>query len=133
MTAASAWLRAALLSAVRPQALLALAALAGGAAQARDHVLVLAISNYVQQPLRGVRFDADNALRLAAGLGYDTASATVLKDDALTTAGLQRALGRLSEGVAMNDRVFVYYSGHGASLREGKQCVQALVDRKSVV
>lgn len=127
MTTALPRLRVALSPARWPQALLALAALAGGAAQARDHVFVLAISNYVQQPLRGVRFDADNALRLAAGLGYDTASATVLKDDALTTAGLQRALGRLSEGVAMNDRVFVYFSGHGASLREGNQCVQALV------
>lgn len=127
MTSALLRLRAALSSATWPQVLLALAVLAGGTAQARDHVLVLAISNYVQQPLRGVRFDADNALRLAAGLGYDTASATVLKDEALTTAGLQRALARLSEGVAMNDRVFVYYSGHGASLREGNQCVQALV------
>ena len=127
MTSALLRLRAALSSATWPQVLLALAVLAGGTAQARDHMLVLAISNYVQQPLRGVRFDADNALRIANGLGYDTTSATVLKDDALTTAGLQRALGRLSEGVAMNDRVFVYYSGHGASLREGNQCVQALV------
>lgn len=107
--------------------LAAMAGLACPAAMARDHVLVMAISNYAQQPLRGVRFDADNALRMAAGLGYDTSAATVLKDNALTQSGLQRALGRLSEGVEVNDRVFVYYSGHGASLREGAQCVQALV------
>lgn len=107
--------------------LLLAALLTTSVAQARDHVLVLAISNYVQQPLRGVRFDADNAMRLARGLGYDTTQATVLKDSALTTAGLRQALGRLSAEVALNDRVFVYYSGHGASLREGNQCVQALV------
>lgn len=108
-------------------ALLVAALLYNSVAQARDHVLVLAISNYVQQPLRGVRFDADNAMRLARGLGYDITQATVLKDSALTTAGLRQALGSLSAEVAMNDRVFVYYSGHGASLLEGNQCMQALV------
>lgn len=112
---------------LRQAALVAAALVSAGAAQARDHVLVMTISNYPQQPLPGVRHDARNALRMAQRLGYDTAQATVLKDSALSTAGLRQAMGQLAEQVALNDRVFVYYSGHGYSARRDNQCVQTLV------
>lgn len=95
--------------------------------QARDHVLILTISNYPQQPLKGVKHDAGNALRLARSLGYDTSQAQVLKDEQLNTTGLRMALQQLSPQVQLNDRVFIYYSGHGASMRQGTQCVQSLV------
>lgn len=108
---------------------LALALSFAGPAAARDHVLVLTISNYPQQPLPGVRHDAGNALRLAHSLGYDTSEAQTLKDEQLDSAGLRGALQQLAPRVQANDRVFVYYSGHGASMRQGAQCAQALVAR----
>ena len=94
---------------------------------ASDHVLVMTISNYAESPLKGVKFDADNALKIATKLGYDTGQAMVFKDSQLTAKGLKDALGQLSEKVQQNDRVFVYYSGHGFSQRQGNQCVQTLV------
>ena len=100
------------------------------AATAADHVLVMTISDYPSKPLMGVRYDAGNALALAKGLGYGTQNVTVLKDRQLESDGFRSALQELSQKVQENDRVFVYYSGHGASLRNSRgQCEQALVSR----
>lgn len=94
---------------------------------ATDHVLVMTISNYAESPLKGVKFDADNALKIATKLGYDTAQAMVFKDSQLTAKALKEAIEQLSAKVQQNDRVFVYYSGHGYSQKQGNQCVQTLV------
>lgn len=98
-----------------------------GSAQAKDHVLILTISNYVDRPLRGVHLDAQNALAMAGSLGYDVSQAVVVKDSALDSRGLRQALAALVARVQDKDRVFLYYSGHGASLRVGAMCQQALV------
>lgn len=108
----------------------AVALLAGSlamSAQAKDVVLVMTIANYGTQPLEGVKFDGRNALQIAQRLGYDTSQATVLKDSQLTSQGLKEAIGQLSTEVQRNDRVFVYYSGHGYSQLQAGQCVQTLV------
>lgn len=96
-------------------------------AMAADHVLVMTVSDYPQKPLPGVRFDADNALRLAARFGYDTRQAVLLRDRQLSAGGIREALRGLADRVRMNDRVFVYFSGHGASFARDGLCVQALV------
>lgn len=109
---------------------LAVALLASGlalAAQAKDVVLVMTIANYATQPLEGVKFDGRNALEIARHLGYDTSQATVLKDSQLSSQGLKEAIAQLSTQVQRNDRVFVYYSGHGYSQLQAGQCVQTLV------
>ena len=49
-------------------------------AKAADHVVIMAISNYVSAPLAGVRHDPQNALQLAEKLGYETTGATILRD-----------------------------------------------------
>ena len=51
----------------------------------------------------------------------------IFKDSQLTAKGLRDAIEMLSEKVWQNDRVFIYYSGHGYSQKEGNQCVQSLV------
>ncbi len=110
---------------------IALAALVTGMtaapAWARDHVLIMTISNYPLQPLEGVKFDAGNARKIAERLGYDTSQALVYKDSQLSAAGLKTAIAQLTPLVQRNDRVFIYYSGHGFSQRQGNQCVQTLV------
>lgn len=87
----------------------------------------MAISEYPVKPLDGVKYDIDNALRLAQKLGYDTSRAVILKDRQLTHEGLRQALSDLKQRTGKNDRVFIYYSGHGASLLRDGKCTQALV------
>lgn len=110
-----------------PAVLAAALGLQCSTALARDHVLVMTISQYPTQPLLGVRFDAENALKLANKLGYDTQAPTVLRDGQLTSKGLRDALDSFARQVEPNDRAFIYYSGHGASMLQANQCVQALV------
>lgn len=98
-----------------------------GAAQAADQVLIMTISEYARAPLPGVKHDAQNALQLAQKLGYNTVQATVLKDQQLTSQGMRQALREFSARVQTNDRVFFYYSGHGASYLNKGQCSAALV------
>lgn len=96
-------------------------------ARAADHVVIMAISNYASAPLAGVRHDPQNALQLAEKLGYVTTGATILKDNQLTAQGMREAFRQLAERVKSNDRLFFYYSGHGASSLIGGQCSSSLV------
>ncbi len=96
-------------------------------AWAADHVVIMAISNYASAPLAGVRHDPQNALQLAEKLGYVTTGATILKDKQLTAQGMRDAFRQLAERVKSNDRLFFYYSGHGASSLIGGQCSSSLV------
>ena len=108
-------------------ALTVLLGVGAGTVMATDHVLIMAISEYPQQPLPGVKHDVANALKLAARLGYSTDGAVVLKDRQLTGAGMRDAFAKLLGRVQQNDRVFFYFSGHGYSIAQGANCVQGLV------
>jgi Caspase domain len=96
---------------------------------AKDHVLILTISDYLDKPLPGVKHDADSALKIAASMGYDTSDVQMFKDRQLTESGMRRVLAEIPDRVQSGDRVFFYYSGHGASILQGNQCVQALVSQ----
>jgi hypothetical protein len=96
-------------------------------AVAADHVVIMAISNYASAPLAGVRHDPQNALQMAEKLGYVTSGATILKDNQLTAKGMRDAFRHLAEQVKSNDRLFFYYSGHGASSLIDGQCSSSLV------
>jgi hypothetical protein len=98
-------------------------------AVAKDHVIILTISNYAQKPLLGVKHDANNALQIANRLGYDTTNAVVLKDDQLRKADILQLFDKLPSQIQPGDRVFFYYSGHGASMLQGSQCVQSIVSQ----
>lgn len=110
-------------------ALSAILALGCAQAWATDHVLVMTISEYPRSPLQGVKHDAGNALLLAGKLGYNTSNATVLKDQQLTAVGMRTAFANLLSQVKQNDRVFIYYSGHGYSMAQGGTCIQGLVSQ----
>lgn len=112
---------------VKTSAFVAASFLLCSAVQAKDHVLVMTISNYAGKPLAGVVHDAQTALKIAQRMGYNTSSAMIYKDSQLTRQGMVAALDQLVASVAANDRVFVYYSGHGYSGLQGNQCVQSLV------
>ncbi|WP_164885170.1 caspase family protein [Rubrivivax rivuli] len=95
---------------------------------AADHVLVLTISDYSHvKPLPGVRHDRENALELARLLGYDTRQARSLSNAELAGDGILRAVTALTGQVREGDRLFLYYSGHGASFPVVGGCAEALV------
>lgn len=112
---------------------MASACLMSATAHARDHVLIMTISEYPRHPLPGVKHDAAHARALTERLGFDTSAARVVRDQQLTTQGLRREWAELAERVRPNDRVFVYFSGHGASLLEGQRCVSTLVGQEEAV
>lgn len=100
-----------------------------GLAEAKDHVLIMAISQYQQSPkLAGAAVDKNNARELAERMGFQASNATVLADAQLDSAGMRKALNQLEGRLADGDRVFIYYSGHGTSFRnEAGRCEQGIV------
>jgi len=110
--------------------LLGLAALTTHAAIAEDRALIMTISNYERVPaLPGVRLDADNAMKMLAGIGFTKKNVRVVDERQLTLAGMRRTMADFAREVRDGDRVFVYFSGHGTSYPVGERCEQALVTR----
>ena len=110
------------------QTIAAVIAFSGTVASAADHVLVMTIGAYTNiTQLEGVRFDEKNALELARALGYQTSNAQIYKEGQLAGDGIQRALATTLAQVKQGDRLFFYYSGHGASFPVQGGCAEALV------
>lgn len=101
-------------------------------ALAESHALIMTIGNYERgiTPLRGVKHDAQNARRLANRMGVKDENIIQLSDRELTLDGLRRAFDRLQARVQQNDRVFIYYSGHGGRSPvpgEPGRCAESLI------
>ncbi len=84
--------------------------------KASRHALIITIGDYSApgiNDLKGVRFDADSAKRMALGMSIPETNIRFLKDAEATREGMVEAFKDLSGRVRPGDRVFVYYSGHG--------------------
>ena len=98
---------------------LALAAAAPSCALAADHALIMGIGVY-QQPnanLPGIDKDVRIARRIAQSIGVPAQNIRELSDGQVTRDGVNAALRQLESTVQPGDRVFIYYSGHGAQER----------------
>lgn len=83
---------------------------------AADRALIIGIGDYINPDARlpGIDKDVAQATDIATRLGFSKPQ--VLADRDATRRGILNALkANLVEGVTAADRVFVYYSGHGAS------------------
>lgn len=89
--------------------------------------LILAIADYPAQPLPGVHRDVGHAIKIAEAFGVRPPDLTIKRDQDLTRGGLLLALDEFVSRVETNDRVFVYYSGHGTSININGSCRQAIV------
>jgi uncharacterized caspase-like protein len=81
------------------------------------HALIIGVGNYADAritPLRGVVHDIANASQMAQSMGVPAANLRVLQDRDASYANIRAALRELSTRVRDGDRVFLYYSGHGA-------------------
>lgn len=109
---------------------LALALVFAVPARAEKRALILAISEYVRQPLPGVAKDVENASEMARLMGIPAANIEVRRDAELAGSGLLGALEDFTARVRPEDHVFVYYSGHGSSYTKrgaAGVCEKALV------
>ncbi len=109
-----------------------LLALSTAVARADTHALIMTISAYEGgvPPLAGVQHDGENARAMARKLGVRDANIRQLRDKELTLTGMRRALDDLTQRIAPNDQVFIYYSGHGGRtlVRESEpRCAESLV------
>ncbi len=115
-------------------ALAAAVALAATAmAHAENHALILWIGDYdgVSAHLPGIEHDARNARRIAAAMGVPPSRITELSNSQLKLDGLSEAMRALIRRIHRDDRVFIYFSGHGTQVptRGGsaKPCAEGLV------
>lgn len=101
--------------------------------RAENHALIMWISDYgdAVADLPGLDNDARNARRIAVAMGVPESRITELKNQQLTRAGISAALRDLAARIQRDDRVFLYFSGHGTQLpsRGGstKPCSEGIV------
>lgn len=97
-------------------------ALASPLAHAENHALIMWIGNYANPSanLKGIDIDAANARKIALAMGVSNSNITEVSNEALTHSGITRAFEQLAQRIARDDKVFLYYSGHG-SQRPGQE------------
>jgi Caspase domain/Domain of unknown function (DUF4384) len=81
------------------------------------HALIIGVGDYADAritPLRGVVHDIANATQMATSMGVPASNLRVLQDREASYANIRAALRELAARVRDGDRVFLYYSGHGA-------------------
>lgn len=102
-------------------ALLLAAVCAGPTAMAADKALLMGVGQYATgiNNLPGIALDLKVMQQVARKMGYLKENILVLQDAAVTADSVRAAMrGWLVEGVAADDRVLVYYSGHGSQVTD---------------
>jgi len=96
---------------------LSLLLLLSGLALAKDYVFIFTVGDYgsVASSLKGTQRDANSAKIMAQKFGFDSSNVINLRDSQVTKDNIIRKMGEISSSLTSNDRVFIYYSGHGSS------------------
>jgi len=94
-----------------------------------NHALIITVSQYPRSPLPGVLTDRKLGIELAQRFGVPPKNIVELSEQQVTFEGLTQALRRMNEVMLPGDRLFVYYSGHGARSfnKETRQCDESIV------
>ena len=96
---------------------------------ASNHALIISVEGYPRAPLPGVAKDRASATELAQRFGVPRENITYLSEKEVTREGLQRALDRLERQIQPGDKLYIYFSGHGARFlnKSTGQCTESLV------
>ena len=97
--------------------------------QPSNHALIITVSEYRRSPLPGVLTDRKLANELAQRFGVPAENIVELSEEQVTREGLKQALARMNQVIMPGDRLYVYFSGHGArffSKATGK-CAESIV------
>lgn len=85
--------------------------------KASRHALIIGVGEYKVSgvmPLKGVPYDMQSAKQMAVAMSIPEDNITYLRDHDATADQIRQAIRALDSRVRPGDRVFVYYSGHGA-------------------
>ncbi|HEY0341438.1 MAG TPA: caspase family protein, partial [Steroidobacteraceae bacterium] len=94
-----------------------------------NHALIVSVEGYPRAPLPGVAKDRASATELAERFGVPRENISYLSEKEVTREGLQRALDRLERQIQPGDKLYIYFSGHGARFlnKSTGQCTESLV------
>jgi len=94
-----------------------------------NHALIITVSEYQRSPLPGVLTDRKLATELATRFGVPPQNIVQLSEQEVTREGLKQAFAALSETIMPGDKLYVYFSGHGARYfnKVTGQCTESIV------
>jgi hypothetical protein len=94
-----------------------------------NHALIITVSEYQRSPLPGVLTDRKLATELASRFGVPPQNIVQLSEQQVTREGLKQAFAGLSETIMPGDKLYVYFSGHGARYfnKATGQCTESIV------
>lgn len=84
--------------------------------QAQDTALIIGVGKYQnsQANLPGIDYDVDMAVQMAKRLGFE--KIITLRDDKATIGNIKQNLENIAQSIGENDKVLIYYSGHGSNI-----------------
>jgi hypothetical protein len=94
-----------------------------------NHALIITVSEYQRSPLPGVLTDRKLATELATRFGVPPQNIVQLSEQQVTREGLKQAFADMSETIMPGDKLYVYFSGHGARYfnKATGQCTESIV------
>ncbi len=94
-----------------------------------NHALIITVSEYQRSPLPGVLTDRKLANDLAHRFGVPPQNIVELSEQQVTREGLRQALVSLDQAIMPGDKLYVYFSGHGARFysKAANQCTESIV------
>jgi hypothetical protein len=96
---------------------------------ASNHALIITVSEYQRSPLPGVLTDRKLANELAQRFGVPPQNIVELSEQQVTRDGLKQALLSMNQVIMPGDKLYVYFSGHGARFfsKATGQCTESIV------
>ncbi len=94
-----------------------------------NHALIITVSEYQRSPLPGVLNDRKLANELAQRFGVPPQNIVELSEGQVTREGLSHALADMKQVIMPGDKLYVYFSGHGARFysKTSGQCTESIV------
>ena len=94
-----------------------------------NHALIITVSEYKRSPLPGVLTDRKLGIELAQRFGVPMENIVELSEDQVTREGLKQALADMNQVIMPGDKLFIYFSGHGARYfnKATNQCTESIV------
>jgi len=94
-----------------------------------NHAVIITVSEYARSPLPGVLTDRKLGIDLAQRFGVPSQNIVEVSEQQVTRDGLKQAFATVNEGMLPGDKLFVYFSGHGARFynKTSGQCVESIV------
>jgi hypothetical protein len=94
-----------------------------------NHALIITVSEYQKSPLPGVLTDRKLGIELAQRFGVPQQNIVELSEQQVTREGLKQAFASMNQSMMPGDKLYVYFSGHGARYfnKATGQCTESLV------